>query len=392
MRILTIANCPALEHLGSGYVIANFVSGMRESGHQVTLLQPDDYEICQQLRPKAISYRQALGMLLGVRKELKRNKYDVVEFWGGEAWAATEWLLRQQNRPMIVQHTNGPEPRHNRMLRQAGALKLSRMQSWHADKLLPRAFARVDGIVTVSHDDLGWLEQSEQPECGKRRAVEVPLAACFLDRPLKARATRAIGFCGSWIPKKGIAVLAWDLTRILREYSDWRFVALGTDVVDSVLSCFPDELRSRVEIVPMMRNKEDLARAYENIEIFVLPSLAESFGVALAEAMACGCASVTTHVGFGASLNDGEEALIMEKPESPYLYRAVKRLIADSGLRQRVRAAGRQRVQHLRWDRAIRTLAATYESWLGDFSRAAERIPQRSWACRVARVPRPERI
>src|ERR1051325_362666 len=173
MRILSVANCPALEHLGSGYVIANFVAGLRQLGHEVKLLQPDDYEIWQLLRPKAMSYRQAAGMLITVRRELKRRRYDIVEFWGGEGWAATEWLLRKQTRPMIVQHTNGPEPRHNAILRQSGALKLNRLQSWHNDRLLRKAFQRADGIVTVSHDDLAWLKESRLPECGNRRALEV---------------------------------------------------------------------------------------------------------------------------------------------------------------------------------------------------------------------------
>src|ERR1051325_5969063 len=99
MDILSIANCPAEEHLGSGYVIANFVNGLRAAGHRVDLFQPDDYEVFQPLRPKAIGYRQAIGMLINAKRQLKRHSYDIVEFWGGEAWAATEWLLRRQRRP-----------------------------------------------------------------------------------------------------------------------------------------------------------------------------------------------------------------------------------------------------------------------------------------------------
>jgi glycosyltransferase involved in cell wall biosynthesis len=392
MRILSIANCPALEHLGSGYVIANFVNGLRASGHQVELLQPDDYEIFQRLRPKAMSYRQALGMLIKLKRKLKRNRYDIVEFWGGEAWAATEWLESQKNRPMIVQHTNGPEPRHNRILRESGALRFNRMQSWHSDRLVPRAFRRVDGIVTVSYDDLAWLEETNQPESGNRRAIEVPLPACFIGRPLKARTTRVIGFSGSWIAKKGIAVLTWDLSRILRDFPEWRFVVLGTEANDSVRSSFPNEIRGRVRVLPMLHDKKELARAYEEIEILVLPSLTESFGIALAEAMACGCAAVASRVGFGASLKHGEDALILAKPQSPYLYESVKQLIVDRELRRRIAAAGRDRVQNLRWDRAIQSLACTYESWLRVYSRSAERARQPRWHRRVARVPHTERI
>jgi glycosyltransferase involved in cell wall biosynthesis len=70
-----------------------------------------------------------------------------------------------------------------------------------------------------------------------------------------------------------------------------------------------------------------LHRLKNKLKILVLPSLTESFGVALAEAMDCGCATVASRVGFGAALKDGREALVIEKSESPYLYEAVKRLI-----------------------------------------------------------------
>src|ERR1043166_4180358 len=108
MRILSVSNCPALEHLGSGYVIANFVKGLRALGHEVDLLEPDDYEVCQWLRPRGMSYRQSIGILRAVNRALRRKVYDLVEFWGAEAWLATRWVVcRQKDRPMVVQHTNG---------------------------------------------------------------------------------------------------------------------------------------------------------------------------------------------------------------------------------------------------------------------------------------------
>jgi glycosyltransferase involved in cell wall biosynthesis len=368
MRILTVSNCPALEHLGSGYVIANFARGLRALGHCVDLLQPDDYEVCQSLRPRANSYRQAVGMLLAVKRALRMQSYDMVEFWGGEAWPATRWLVGSESgRPMVVQHTNGPEPRYNRMLQEAGVLKLTALQSWHAEKLVPHAFHSPDAIVTVSEYDRLWLTEHDLPQSGRRKAIEVPLPDCLLGRPPKARASRVIGFCGTWLAKKGIAIIIPDITRLLREFTEWRFLVLGTNSDDQVRSFFSSDIRPRVEVLPMIRDKETLARQYERMEIFVLPSFIESFGVALAEAMACGCAAVITRVGLGASLVDGEHALLLEKAESPHLYESVKRLVLNPGLRQRLGAAAWERVQGLRWDSAVQDLSDTYERWLDDY-------------------------
>jgi len=371
MRILTVCNCPAFEHLGSGYVIANFVKGLRSLGHEVDLLEPDDYEVCRFMRPRANSYRQALGMLLAVKRAVKRKQYDLVELWGGEAWAATRWLVHHRtDRPLVVQHTNGPEPRYNRMLQELGALQLSRLQSWHAETLLPQAFSCADAIVTVSEYDRLWLTQNSLPRSGKRQAIENPLPDCFIARPIKPRATRVIGFCGTWLPKKGIHLIVSDMTDILRAFPGWRFLVLGTDSVDRVRSCFPFDIRSKVDVVPMIKDKEALARRYEQMEIFVLPSLTESFGVALVEAMACGCAAVTTPVGFGASLTDRKHALILDTTEPPSLYQSVKQLILDPDLRHQLGVAAWERVQSLGWEHAVLLLSQTYEHWLSEHRRA----------------------
>jgi glycosyltransferase involved in cell wall biosynthesis len=304
-------------------------------------------------------------MLFALKRALQNQKYDLLEFWGGEAWLAIQWLVKQKvGRPLIVHHTNGPEPRYNRLSHDTGLLKQSKLQRWHAEKLMLKAFEYPDGVVTVSEYDRLWMEQHSLPLNGKLKAIEVPLPFCFLDRPYKQRESRVIGFCGTWLPKKGIEVIVSDITRALREFPDWRFKVLGTSADANVSSYFSEAVRSRIEVLPLIEEKESLARQYEEIEIFVLPSIIESFGVALAEAMACGCAVVTTRVGFGVTLTSGKEALHLEKPKSPHLYEAVKQLILDPELRRRIGNAARERVQGLRWEHAVSVLSETYQRWL----------------------------
>lgn len=372
MRILTVSNCPALEHLGSGYIIANFVSGMRALGHAVDLLQPDDYEICRWMRPRANSYRQALGMYRATKRACRRFSYDVVEFWGGEAWLATRWLARQGlKRPLVVQHTNGPEPRYGRLLCDAGLLKLTARQSWYVGKLVPQAFGCADAVVTVSEYDTIWLTQQGLPPSGKVLSVENPLPQCFLGRPQKHRGSRVIGFCGTWLPKKGIHAIVPAITRILRDDPQWRFLVLGTNPDAGVRDCFPPDLHSRVEVMPMVKDKELLAQQYERMNIFVLPSVIESFGVALAEAMACGCAPVATRVGFAASLEHGKNALLMDQSDPQVLYESLNRLILEPDLRRDIAVGAWQRVQSLRWSDAAQALSQRYEQWLAEHRKAA---------------------
>jgi glycosyltransferase involved in cell wall biosynthesis len=372
MNILTISNCLPLDYLGSGYVISNFVKGMRALGHKVDLIQPDNYEICQFVRPRANSYRQSIGMLFALKRALKKKEYDLIEFWGGEAWLSIQWLVKRKGtRPLVVQHTNGPEPRYNHLSNDNGLIKQTSLQRWHTEKLMLKAFMYPDGVVTVSEYDRLWLEQQGLPLRGNLKAIEVPLPSCLLDRALTQRESRVIGFCGTWLPKKGIDVLVSDISRLLKEFPEWRFMVLGTSPNADVQSYFPEEVRNRVEVLPIILEKEALARQYEQMEIFVLPSYIESFGVALAEAMACGCAVVTTRVGLGATLQCGRQALLLEEPKSPHLYESVKQLILNPELRRQLGIAAWKRVQGLRWEHAVSSLSETYQHWLAELRQTA---------------------
>src|SRR5438128_1745278 len=112
LRILTFSNCQPLASEGSGQIALAYTKGLRSAGHVVDFMVPDDYEILQWLRPRANSHRQALGMWISASRKLRRNEYDIVEFYGGEAWLAISCLAKRQNRRfLLVQHSNGPEPR-----------------------------------------------------------------------------------------------------------------------------------------------------------------------------------------------------------------------------------------------------------------------------------------
>lgn len=365
MRILTISNCAALEHLGSGYIIKNFSKGLRTLNHAVDLLQPDDYEICKWMRPRANSYRQAFGMWWKGLRKFRTDEYDVIEFYGGEAWLATRWLSKSRNRrPLIVQHTNGPEPRYERMLNDFFGSKRRKWYQLDQGNLMREAFTRADLVVTVSEFDRDWViaEGCQPPE--RVVAIENPIADVFLEPRDTLSKEKLIGYCGTWLPKKGIHVFSKDISRILTEFPEYRLLLIGVGPAFDRARYFPDAPTGRIEVIPHIQDKEELRRHYDRMEIFAFPSVIESFGLALAEAMARSCAVVTTKVGLGASLKDREEAMLLERAESPRLYEAVKELITNPELRMNLARNAARRVAHLRWSVAVKKLSDTYEEWV----------------------------
>lgn len=361
MRILSICNCPAQPHLGGGYVIRNFVEGLRTLGHEVDLLEPEDYELFQFMRPRAFTHRQTLGMFQAVRQRLRSHRYDLIELWGGEAWLATRWLRSLGGkRPVVVQHTNGPEPRY---AEGGGTRKVRRFTQ---RVLAAGAFTHADAIVTVSSYDQAWLKAHPRFKTCPVAVVEPALPPEMLDLPFTPRASLRIGFCGSWLPRKGIQAVVAAVTRLHRELPGLTLALAGVGNQFKAAEVFPAEIAARVEVHPMIRDKARLREFYQGLSVLLWPSQGESFGLVLPEAMACGCAVVATPVGFASSLTNGREAVLLERATAEQLYSATLRLLREADERNRIALGGWERVQAMRWPEACRRLDQFYRTLLDE--------------------------
>ncbi len=82
-------------------------------------------------------------------------------------------------------------------------------------------------------------------------------------------------------------------------------------------------------------NDPTLMQLYRESHIFVLPTLADCFGVASIEAMATGLPVITTNVGGVPDIvTDGQEGFLIESQEGAALAAGLDRLLGDESLRQ----------------------------------------------------------
>jgi glycosyltransferase involved in cell wall biosynthesis len=351
-------------------VILNYLRRLRAKGHHVDLVGTESLELFPFLK-KARSYRITLGMLLRTLRQLFGRRYDLIEFYGVEAWLSISLLrLLPGPKPVLVAHSNGLETHcHEQLIKHLGAISPDGERASCYQKIfnppIARAFTQADGIVTVSEFDRDYAIANRYQPAERIVAIANPLSDEFLGLPVAFQRPQVLGFCGSWIPRKGVAVIRTDAAKLLRIFPECRLKLIGVGHNFVTAACFPVELCDRIEVIPFLETKSDLRRAYESLSILLMPSVYESFGLAAAEAMACGCALVAARTGFAASLEDRESAMLMEAPESPHLFECTRALLLDDELRIRVAQQGYARVQSLRWEEAANALEATYQSWIG---------------------------
>jgi glycosyltransferase involved in cell wall biosynthesis len=85
----------------------------------------------------------------------------------------------------------------------------------------------------------------------------------------------------------------------------------------------------------------------------VLPSLFESYGLPIAEAMTAGC-PVLTADRYGTKEIAGDAALLVNPESVEAIAGGMQRLIEDAQLRKRLIEAGRERMRGVTWERCAR--------------------------------------
>jgi glycosyltransferase involved in cell wall biosynthesis len=105
-----------------------------------------------------------------------------------------------------------------------------------------------------------------------------------------------------------------------------------------------------------------LAPVLQASDIFLLPSLAESFGLSALEAQACGCPVIGYHAGgLPEVVTDGETGILCPAGEDVCLGTLAADLLEDRERYLRMRAAARRRAETFAADKMV----ARYERVLG---------------------------
>lgn len=279
---------------------------------------------------------------LQVRRWLRRLDVDVVNAHAPVPGLGDVAVAVSGRRPTVLTYHAGS------MLK--GHSNLDRLIGAYERHILPRVFARARALVAVSPVSLA---------SGRAGAVQITPGVeveRFTPGPPASTRPRTVVYVGrmdrssSW---KGVDVLlqAFSTLADLPE-ARLRLVGSGDAVPDHTALAEQLGVAGRVEFTGQLIG-DALVAALQTAAVLVLPSRteAESFGMVLAEAMACGTPVVGSDVGgIPHVVTHGVTGLLVPPADSDALAAACRQLLQDDALADRLGTAGRQRaVERYAW-------------------------------------------
>jgi glycosyltransferase involved in cell wall biosynthesis len=178
------------------------------------------------------------------------------------------------------------------------------------------------------------------------------------DRPL------TIGYVGRMLPGKGLNVLAAALEKLRDE--PWQLLVVGDgserESFERQLSAYG--LRERVEFTGAV-NFARVPEYFQQLDLMIIPTettkrVREQFGRVIVEAMASGVTVVGSTCGAIPEVI-GDAGLVFPEGDANALAGALRQLLADKNLRERLASAGLERVKHYSWERVAEKTYALYQ-------------------------------
>jgi glycosyltransferase involved in cell wall biosynthesis len=308
---------------------------------------------------RLVARRRTQGFDRSLARHLDATRPEVAFLFSDVGSAATIDRCRRLGIPTVLSVVHGD------IDEEAALLERQRREA-------PEYYPLYLGDGRLDEAELGWLHERRRREArladlllvpsehiaarlrgrgiaGERIRV-VPYAADLGRFQPRPRCDAASGctfvFAGGITQRKGISYLLDAWAHVRRD--DWRLRLIGP--LPSRLGPLAERLKTPgVEVVGRVGHAE-MAAALTEGDVFVFPSLFEGSAVVTYEAMACGLPLIVT-AEAGSVARDGVEALIVPPADTQALAGAMRRMGEDAGLRSRLGAAARQRVELFSWAR-----------------------------------------
>jgi glycosyltransferase involved in cell wall biosynthesis len=220
--------------------------------------------------------------------------------------------------------------------------------------------SRVDHVAVVPYGvDARFAPRPRRADLAARHGLEGKPVALFL---------------GGLKRRKNLSLLLDAWARLAADLPAARLVIAGDGPLRATLARRARALGLQGTVVFTGYVSEDEKVDVLNLaDVFVFPSALEGFGLAVAEAMSCGLPVVASNRGSIPELVvDGEGGFLCDPAATRLLADRLRLLLTDAGLRAKLGAANRERIDaRFRWDHCVAATAAVYDEVVASRRRTA---------------------
>jgi len=174
---------------------------------------------------------------------------------------------------------------------------------------------------------------------------------------------KLVGFIGRITEQKGVRYFLESIPKILNNYQNVRFLIIGDGWQIEEMK----ELAKRLGIDWSVRflgyvQDEELKKLLKILDVLVIPSIYEPFGIVALEAMSAGVPIVASAIGGLNEIIDNEIDGLKVPPKNPdAIASAVLRLLYDEGLRIKLTENAKKKVQKYSWEEVAKKTLEVYK-------------------------------
>lgn len=338
MHIVHALFTPSLGGLEQAFV--NITRILAQKGHKVTVLMREDAPYRGEIEGLAhgVSFVQPRGFydicaLLRIRRKLKALKPDMIVAHAPRAISLMGYAARGLGIPVC-----------------------GMMHSYRASRVM-----RADRLVVLTEDMRKFVVGESYPQ----ERVSIVSNSIILPKvapePAVLHAPLVIGNIGRLVPEKGLKHLVEAIGILHGKGIAVRLILAGTGQEE-------ERLRQQVQglgleqVVAFAGWAGDKDAFFSSIDVFCLPSLEESFGIVLLEAMVRGVPVIASNApGPSEIISAGRDGLLVPRGDARAIADAIEALLRRPELAQKLAEGAWKRVQDFSADNVAKAWSVIVE-------------------------------
>ncbi len=224
---------------------------------------------------------------------------------------------------------------------------------------------RADMIIAVTRLEADFLVKVAGADPNKITVIPEGVDLnLFKPKTDKLEPENIILFVGRIAQEKGLIYLIKAVPRVTKVFPSISVLIIGEDqgIQENLMKAIENlRVGKKIHFLGPKFGYE-LARTYRKARIFVLPSIYETFGLAILEAMASGLPVVATRVGGIPELvDDGSNGMLVSPRSHEALAEAIIKLLSDPDLSLDISKRNQVKAKRYSWESATERIEGIYK-------------------------------